>query len=42
MDNFGVEHVVAEHVEYLINTLQPHYGITEDWSGTKFMGIDLD
>ena len=42
VDGFGAEHVGAEHVKHLIQTLKHHYDTTEDWTGNKFLGIDLD
>ena len=42
VDDFGVEHAGKQHADHLISTLSPHYDITEDWNGTKFLGIDLD
>ena len=36
VDDFGVEHVGEKHAQHLIQTLQTHYNVTEDWSGKKF------
>ena len=41
VDDFGIEHVGKEHVQHLINALNLHYQITEDWTGKKHLGIDL-
>lgn len=42
VDDFGVEYVGRKHVKHLIQTLKPKYDVTEDWSGSKFLGIDLE
>jgi hypothetical protein len=34
--------VGEEHANHLIQVLKEHYEITEDWAGTKYLGIDLD
>ena len=41
VDDFGVEHVGEKHAQHLIQTLQTHYNVAENWSGNKFLGIDL-
>ena len=42
VDDFGVKYVGQEHAEHLINVLKEHYQITTDWSGAKYLGLDLD
>jgi hypothetical protein len=42
VDDFGVEHVGIKHAQHLIDTLSHHYDVTTDWSGAKFLGIDLE
>ena len=42
VDDFGAEYVGEEHANHLITTLKQHYEIITDWSGNKFLGIDLD
>lgn len=41
-DNFGAERVGKEHAQHLMSALNNHCEITEDWSGKKFLGMDLD
>ena len=41
VDDFGVEHRGEKHAQHLIQTLQTHYDVAEDWSGNTFLGIDL-
>ncbi len=40
--NFGVKYVGDEHAEHLKNTLEEHYKLTCDWTGTRYFGITLD
>jgi hypothetical protein len=42
VDDFGVEYVGKEAALFLLNTLQKHYTVTADWSGSQFCGIHLD
>jgi hypothetical protein len=42
VDNFGVKYVGKEHAQHLKNTLEQHYKLTCDWTGTRYIGIILD
>ena len=42
VDHFNVECVGEKHAHHLIQTLQTHYDVAEDWSSNKFLGIDLE
>ena len=42
VDDFGVKYVGKQHVDHLIGVLKEHYQITEDWRGSKYLGLDLD
>ena len=42
VDNFGVKYVGEQHVEYLMTVLRNHYTISSDWSGSRYLGLDLD
>jgi hypothetical protein len=42
VDDFGVKYVGKEHVQHLKNTLEEHYKLTCDWTGTRYIGITLD
>ena len=42
VDNFGVKYVGKEHAHHLKNTLEEHYKLTCDWTGTRYTGITLD
>ena len=41
IDDLGIKYVGKEHALHLLKTLEKNYGITTDWEGTKFSGIDL-
>ncbi len=41
VDDFGVKYVGREHAEHLIEVLQKHYKLTIDWTGSKYIGLDL-
>jgi hypothetical protein len=42
VDDFGVKYVGKEHTMHLINILKEHYEISEDWLGSKYIGINFD
>jgi hypothetical protein len=42
VDDFGVKYVGEEHAQHLVNVLKGHYDITEDWDGSKYIGLTLD
>ena len=42
VDDFGVKYVEKEDALHLINILKEHYEISEDWSGTKYIGITFE
>ena len=42
VDDFGVKFVGDQHANHLKKTLEQHYPITVDWSGSKYVGISLD
>ena len=41
VDDFGIEYVGERQIHHLRNVLKQHYDITEDWTGTKFGGINI-
>ena len=41
VDDFGIEYVNKRHADHLHDILLKHYEITQDWSGSRFAGIDL-
>ena len=42
VDDFGVKYVNKEDAEHLESALKSNYPITTDWSGNKYIGINLD
>ncbi len=42
VDDFGVKYVGDEHAQHIKNTLEEHYKLTCDWTGTQYIGITLD
>ena len=42
VDNFGVKYVGIQHYYHLITFLLEHYKISNEWSGKRYLGLDLD
>ncbi len=42
VDDFRVKYIGKEHAQHLKNTLEEHYKLTCDWTGTRYIGITLD
>jgi hypothetical protein len=42
VDDFGVKYVGKEHAQHLKNTLEEHYKLICDGTGTQYIGITLD
>ena len=42
VDDFGVKYVGKKHAEHLISVLKQDYTISQDWTGAKYLGINLD
>ena len=42
VDDFGIRYVNKRHADHLCNILLEHYDITQDWTGSRFSGIDLN
>ena len=42
VNDFGIKYMGAKHAQHLCNTLQEHYTITTNWTGSKFVNIELD
>ena len=42
VDNFGVKYTGAQHANHLMAILQEHYTISHDWSGSRYLGMDID
>jgi hypothetical protein len=42
IDDFGIKYVSREHVEHLSGILKEHYKCSQDWSGTRYLGMNID
>ena len=42
VDDFGVKYTGAQHADHLMAILQEHYTISHDWSGSRYLGMDID
>ena len=42
VDDFGVKYVGKNNANHLLTVLQTHYKILRDWSGKRYLGLDLD
>ncbi len=42
VNDFGIKYIGKEHAMHLISILKQHYKISEDWTGSKYIGITFD
>ena len=42
VDNFGVNYVGEEHAKHLVDALEEHYKIFQDWEGKTYCGLTLE
>jgi hypothetical protein len=42
VDDFGVQYFSKEDADHLINAIKANYPVKVDWTGSKYIGIDLD
>jgi hypothetical protein len=42
VDDFGIKHVGQEHAEHLKASIEKHYQISFDWTGSAYCGLKLD
>ncbi len=42
VDDFGIKYVGKEHVMHLLDILKQHCKLSENWSGTIFIGLTFD
>ena len=42
VEDFSVKYVGKTHSNYIMYVLQDHYKISSDWSGKRYLGLDLD
>ncbi len=41
VDNFGVKYVQKADADHLMTCLKEHYAVSEDWEGTRYVGLTL-
>ena len=41
VDDFGVKYVGKQHVDHLMTVLSNHCTISSDWTGSRYLGLDL-
>jgi hypothetical protein len=41
LDDFGVQYMVKEHAQHLIDALEADYTVSKDWTGGLYCGITL-
>jgi len=42
VDDFGVKYLKKQDAEHLMSVLRQHYKLSEDWDGTRYVGLTLD
>jgi len=42
VDDFGIKYVGKEHADHLIKVLEEKYTISQDWTGSTYLGLTLD
>ena len=42
VDDFGIKYTNRAHAEHLLNALKKLYEISIDWSGSQYLGLNLD
>jgi hypothetical protein len=42
VDDFGVQYFNKEDADHLISSIEANYPVKTDWTGSKYIGIDLD
>ena len=42
VDDFGIKYTRKQDMEYLIDTIQQHYKVTIDWTGSNYLGLTLN
>ena len=41
VDDFDIKYINKEHIEYLLKAVEKWYPIKEDWTGSKYLRMDL-
>ena len=42
VDDIGVKYIGKEHALHLKHVLEAHYKVSADWTGSRYIGINLD
>ena len=42
VDNFGVKYTGEQHANHIMAILQEHYTISHNWSGSRYLGMEID
>ena len=42
VDDFGVKYVAEDDAKHLISCLKQHYKVSEDWTGSRYISLNLD
>ena len=42
VDDFGVKYIGREHAQHLLDTLNLNYKTSNEWEGTRYLGLTLD
>ena len=42
LKHFGVNYVGEQYADQLMTFLSNHYTISSDWTGPRYLGLDLD
>ena len=42
VDDFGINYVSKQHGNHLVYILSEHYTISHDWTGSRYLGINID
>ena len=41
VDDFGIKYIKKEHIEHLLKEVEEQYPIKLDWTGSKYLGMNL-
>ena len=42
VDDFGVNYVGEQNINHLMTVISNHYTISSDWTGSRYLGLDLN
>ena len=41
VDNFGIKYMKKEHIDHLLKAVEERFPVKVDWTGSKYLGMDL-